>query len=49
MTGKEKLLYICMALMVLAPFVALAIWLDWSIGTTLSVMSIVFILCFIRG
>ena len=49
MINNEKFLWIIFILICLAVMIIPAIYLDWSIGTTLSVWSIGFILLFIRG
>ena len=49
MNRDEKILLILSIIIILGPIVALAIWLDWSLGTTLSIMAIAFLLFFIRG
>ena len=49
MTKEEKILWILSIVIFLAPVIALAVWLKWTVGTTLSFMAIVFILLFIRG
>ena len=49
MTNDEKFLWIVFILVCLAVMIIPAIHLGWSIGTTLSVWSIIFILLFIRG
>ena len=49
MTNDEKLLWIIFILICLAVMIIPAIYLDWSIGTTLSVWSVIFILLFLRG
>ena len=49
MTKNEKFLWIIFILICPAVMIIPAIYLGWSIGTTLSVWSIVFILLFIRG
>ena len=49
MTKDEKFLWIVFILICLAVMIIPAIHFDWSIGTALSVWSIIFILLFIPG